>query len=489
MDAHEFRELMQSTRDTPGPFWCRGGGIDLNCAGDVTSPLLDGSTSIGELMTKLARALLLAFWIHLSLFVGELAMLTGGPSPEMRRKIDGMAHILTMPITIVSFYQADTIGTILFFASLWHFLCDCAATRPTYVLLLPGFGGRTTLLHYVRWFEACWIALHHVLIGTVKFAIDWGLIAQPKKPHGGSLLLVFIVGAGLAHLSFGMSAFGIRGSAALLVVSQILRIGADIGMSQYHVHEANRDWVVLMRGDLAWIVVMFAIRLLVFGLRKRAPNKTRRRTEPTSRVHMGVDELATVKGAAPPPELAPVPADRGPNASTLFALHDELRAVRMRNAELEAALRACRGGSRVSSDEIDDLDDLDEYLEWQEGFEAIAGSNDQEADEQLVSIVALKWRAAATSRRSQTVVRAPGAHEHSPAPLTSAFERRTVCSTFGLGEADGVAGPGPVGLAGAAPSTKAAQLERVSRAEPASINAESLAGKKELADELALTQC
>ena len=61
-----------------------------------------------------------------------------------------------------------------------------------------------------------------------------------------------------------------------------------------------------------------------------------------------------------PPELAPVPADRGPNASTLFALHDELRAVRMRNAELEAALRACRGGSRVSSDEIDDLDDLDD---------------------------------------------------------------------------------------------------------------------------------
>ena len=60
---------------------------------------------------------------------------------------------------------------------------------------------------------------------------------------------------------------------------------------------------------------------------------------------------------------------------------------------------------------------------------------------------------------------------------------------FGLGEADGVAGPGPVGLAGAAPSTKAAQLERVSRAEPASINAESLAGKKELEDELALTQC
>ena len=50
---------------------------------------------------------------------------------ETRKTVDGLAHILTGPISVIAFYSSDTLGTVLFFGSLWHFLCDCAATRPT----------------------------------------------------------------------------------------------------------------------------------------------------------------------------------------------------------------------------------------------------------------------------------------------------------------------------------------------------------------------
>ena len=194
-------------------------------------------------------------------------MLLANPSPERRRVVDGFAHILVMPLTILSFYNSDTMGQLLFFAALWHFFSDTSATRPTYALLLPGFGGRTRAMDYVRWFEALWICVHHVAIGTVKFAMDWGLIETPREPWGPIFLLVFLVGAGLAHTAFGLTSFGMRGGGFLLAISQVLRIGADIAMSQYSSsYSPYVDWVVLMRGDLAWLGVMFAIRAGVYFL-------------------------------------------------------------------------------------------------------------------------------------------------------------------------------------------------------------------------------
>jgi len=83
-------------------------------------------------MLKIAQPLLLAVFINLCLFVGELATLIAYRGvTETRKNIDGLAHILTGPISVISFYSSDSLGTVLFFGSLWHFLCDCAATRPT----------------------------------------------------------------------------------------------------------------------------------------------------------------------------------------------------------------------------------------------------------------------------------------------------------------------------------------------------------------------
>lgn len=274
-------------------FYCRGSGVDLSCAGDVADPALDGSASAGEFIGKLSNVFLLAFWIHLSLFVGELAMLRSGTGKEARKTVDGFAHILTMPITIISFYQGDTIGTILFFGSLWHFLCDSAGTRPTYVLLVPGFGGRTKPVHFLRWFESLWITTHHVAIGTVKLAIDSGVVAKPSKPLGPILLLLFIVGAGLAHLSFGMAAFGIKGSVQLLVVSQVLRVGADVAMVLYERANSHAaDWAVLMFADFVWVLVMLAVRALNALLNRCAEKPLTLRAGVVQRGHFayGADE-------------------------------------------------------------------------------------------------------------------------------------------------------------------------------------------------------
>lgn len=240
-------------------FWCHGGGLDLNCGNDEVEPM--GSMGAADFLAKIGRAFMFAFWIHFAFFVAELAMLLANPDPARRKVVDGFAHILVMPLTILSFYNSDTMGQLLFFAALWHFFSDTSATRPTYALLLPGFGGRTTAMDAVRWFEACWILAHHVAIGTVKFAVDWGLVETPREPWGPVFLLVFLVGAGLAHTAFGLDSFGIRGGGYLLALSQVLRIGADVAMSQYSAdHSRYVDWVVLMRGDLCWLGVMFAIR-------------------------------------------------------------------------------------------------------------------------------------------------------------------------------------------------------------------------------------
>ena len=123
------------------PFWCRGGGIDLNCANDEVDAV--GSLSLDDFFGKVGRAFLLAFWIHFAFFVAEVAMLVANPDPGRRRVVDGFAHVLVMPLTILSFYNSDTMGQLLFFAALWHFFSDTSATRPTYALLVPGFGGRT----------------------------------------------------------------------------------------------------------------------------------------------------------------------------------------------------------------------------------------------------------------------------------------------------------------------------------------------------------
>lgn len=236
---------------------------------DAAIPSAEAQT-VGAFLIQILRAVMLSIFMNFSLFVGELAMLVNGPSEDVRRGIDGLCNILVGPVSVISFYYPDSLATLLFFGSLWHFLCDRAATRPTYLLLFPWQKpGRDSL----RWFESCWILVHHTAMGTVKLGLDWGDI--PPCPHP-LLLFVFIVGAGFAHMSFGMQAFGITlpfcSPSTLFALSQLLRIAADVSIFVLlEMEDGDNTWKYLMAADFAWLMVMFVLRVCK-SRRKQTPN-------------------------------------------------------------------------------------------------------------------------------------------------------------------------------------------------------------------------
>jgi hypothetical protein len=228
--------------------------------------ITEGHDTFVGFLKAIYMPLLLSVFINCFLFVGELAMLT--TNKNNRSIVDGFAHILTGPVSIIAFYQPDTLASVLFFGCLWHFLCDCAETRPTYLLLFPWAGvpqsmqdnvgsKSTPSIAYFRWTESLLIFLHHIFIGTVKVALDRNVIAPIKFPV---LLFIFIAGAGLAHLSFGMSVFRIKFAFKVLVVSQLLRFGADSAIVAL-TWGTTSDWQFLMLGDLCWLVIYTCVKL------------------------------------------------------------------------------------------------------------------------------------------------------------------------------------------------------------------------------------
>lgn len=216
-----------------------------------------GAASFEAFLLNMISPMVWSIFINACLFVGEIAMRTFDSSRDVQRAIDGFAHIILGPVTAVTFYSSDSFGTLLFFGSLWHFFCDSGQTRPSYVLLLPGMAGRTSRIDYFRWCESFMFLLHHIFMGAVKLALCMGDI---NKSNERLLLFVFIMGAGLSHISFGMNIFGIRGAFNVLKLAQVLRLGAaatTIGVTA----GKNDDWYFLMIGDLIWLGTVLAIRL------------------------------------------------------------------------------------------------------------------------------------------------------------------------------------------------------------------------------------
>jgi len=109
----------------------------------------------------------------------------------------------------------------------------------------------------LRWFESLWILLHHIFIGTIKMGLDWGIFNESRDPL---LLFIFVAGAGLAHLSFGMSAFSIRGNLAMLGISQLLRFGADVAIV-LRTWGQDDDWQFFMLADLCWLCTILMVRI------------------------------------------------------------------------------------------------------------------------------------------------------------------------------------------------------------------------------------
>jgi hypothetical protein len=250
---------------TIAPFTCQAkkkGVISCGINGkSAKEKLYIEADTIPEFLIKILRAVMLSVFINFSLFIGELAMLINGPGEATRNSIDGLVNILVGPISVVSFYYPDSLAAMMFFAALWHFLCDKAQTKPTFLLLFPWKkAGRS----YATWFESIWILVHHTAMGTVKLGLDWGDLPPCDYPL---LLFVFIVGAGLAHVSFGMAAFGIRlpfcSSSSMFILSQLLRIAADLSIIILLSGKGgDNTWKYLMVGDLSWLGIMFILRLL-----------------------------------------------------------------------------------------------------------------------------------------------------------------------------------------------------------------------------------
>jgi len=92
----------------------------------------------------------------------------------------------------------------------------------------------------------------------VKLGLDWGTIAASDHP---ALLFLFVGGAGFAHLSFGMAHFRIAGSGKVLILSQLMRIAADLLIVRVTWGDKS-DWQFLMLGDFCWLMVMFLLRFL-----------------------------------------------------------------------------------------------------------------------------------------------------------------------------------------------------------------------------------
>ena len=299
-----------------GEFFCKGRGgtsLAITCGGDTE--LAGGSPTFRAFIGRMAVPLVLSLFTNGCFMVGEVAMLVAGPCHAQRKRIDGFVHTLTGPVSVFAFYQGDTLASVLFFLTLWHFLMDCASTRPSRVLLLPRAGrqGASYVLDTVRWVESIMIFSHHVLIGSVKLAVGAALLevrasSQPypvptplrsvpssQAPSQPGLLLLFIIAAGLAHLSFGLLSFSLRGSARILAISQArahaavgtvheptplcdvrasprqaMRLGADISIAAT---DSVGDWRYLMIGDGIWVLTMFALRGLVVYLQAKGLDK------------------------------------------------------------------------------------------------------------------------------------------------------------------------------------------------------------------------
>ena len=91
----------------------------------------DGAAAGGgldsALMMDFLAAIFISIYLNSCFLVAEAIFIAHGPHGHLRHMIDSMAHILSGPIAFIAFFNGGFLGTLLFFCSIWHFLCDTAA--------------------------------------------------------------------------------------------------------------------------------------------------------------------------------------------------------------------------------------------------------------------------------------------------------------------------------------------------------------------------
>lgn len=218
---------------------------------------MSNSTGLSsEQMETVSEALLISGYLNLCFMVAELAVLAHGPKGKFREALDTLAHILAGPISFLGFLNGGFMGSLFFFLSLWHFLCDSGGARPSFVRTCP-----RNCEEFWIWFESFWLLLHHWYIGAFKLlSTDLASNLQGINTSQGSIrfqIRTWVCGATLSHLSFGMAALDLKGATFARVISVICRMGAALGI--VIVRKDQMALRLAFSWDLIWMSVILSL--------------------------------------------------------------------------------------------------------------------------------------------------------------------------------------------------------------------------------------
>ena len=218
---------------------------------------MSNSTGLSEeTVTTVLEAVYISSYINLCFMVAEIAVLAYGPKGEYRETLDTLAHILAGPISFLGFLNGGFMGSLFFFLSLWHFLCDAGQARPSLIRVWPSNSNE-----FWVWFESLWLLLHHIYIGAFKL-LSTDLASQLSGVNTSQGPIRFLVrtwvgGATMSHLSFGMSALHMKGATFFRIMSVFMRMGAATAIVV--VHSDKTALRLAYTWDLIWMSVILSL--------------------------------------------------------------------------------------------------------------------------------------------------------------------------------------------------------------------------------------
>eukprot|EP00946_MAST-07B_sp_MAST-7B-sp1_P002280 g2280.t1 len=238
----------------------------------TSSPAASGAGLSEETVVTVLEGVYISIYINLCLMVAEVAVLAFGPRDHHRETLDTLAHILAGPISFLGFLNGGFMGSLFFFLSLWHFLCDSGEARPSLIRVCP-----TNWKEFWVWFESLWLLIHHVYIGAFKLlSTDLAGQLQGVNTSEGPirfLIRTWVGGATMSHLSFGMTALGMRGATFFRVLSVFMRMGAAAAIVVVHADQTALRLAYIW--DLCWmtVILLLTVRKALCGGKGKAPGQ------------------------------------------------------------------------------------------------------------------------------------------------------------------------------------------------------------------------